>query len=220
MENTTTEIVSPEHIQERDEIVQWASDLAIATPEDYTLAAERLKGVKALKKSIKEDFAESKKSAKEAHAAICNQERGHLEPVEQAERMVATKLGEWYAEEERKCLDEQRRLEEEQRKRAEEDRLKQAAEAEAAGHSDIADAMISEPVITTPVVVASTTPKVAGLAMRENWKFEVVDPNAVPRNFLIVDTKAIGALVRAQRGACNIPGVKVWSEKVPVGTGR
>jgi len=51
---------------------------------------------------------------------------------------------------------------------------------------------------------------------RKRWCFEVVDASVVPREFLVVDEKAIGVVVRRDKDATKIPGIRVWSEDVVV----
>lgn len=48
--------------------------------------------------------------------------------------------------------------------------------------------------------------KVPGLSMREQWDGEVVDAEAIPREFLIPDVKALKALTRAKKCDPKIPG--------------
>lgn len=47
---------------------------------------------------------------------------------------------------------------------------------------------------------------------RTDWRFEIVNPDALPREFLMPDDKKIGAIVRVSEGETNIPGVRVWLE--------
>jgi hypothetical protein len=53
-------------------------------------------------------------------------------------------------------------------------------------------------------------PKVAGVSMREVWKFEVTDPSAVPREFCTVDETKIRKVVQALKGDAKIAGVRVY----------
>lgn len=83
------------------------------------------------------------------------------------------------------------------------------AEAEAAG--------VEAPEVATPVIPerATTVRTAKGSAIqRTQWTFEVVDPLLVPREYLMVDEKAIRAAVRA--GVREIPGVRIYEEFVTV----
>lgn len=59
---------------------------------------------------------------------------------------------------------------------------------------------------------ANTPVHAEGVSTRQVWRFEVVNPDAVPRAFLKVDEQKIGATVRALKGEVDIPGVRVWAE--------
>jgi hypothetical protein len=52
-------------------------------------------------------------------------------------------------------------------------------------------------------------PKMQGTSVRNRYDFDIVDPNLIPREYLIVDTAAIGKVVRALKEKTNIPGIRV-----------
>ena len=68
------------------------------------------------------------------------------------------------------------------------------------------------PVQIAPVVLEKQIPKVDGLGVQKNWKFEIVDANLIPRQYLKPDEVAIGGVVRSTKGAVTIPGVRIYSE--------
>ena len=45
--------------------------------------------------------------------------------------------------------------------------------------------------------------------MREVWKAVIVDINAIPREYLVVNQAALDKVAQATRGAIVIPGVKM-----------
>lgn len=55
-------------------------------------------------------------------------------------------------------------------------------------------------------------PKAAGTSRRTTWTFTVTDPALIPREYLLIDEKKIGAVVRAMKADTNIPGISVRSE--------
>lgn len=112
----------------------------------------------------------------------------------------------------------------------EEQRLATAIEVESeTGDSDLAEAVLemqAEP-DPVPLVVAERVavpiverpieaPKAEGLGSRTSYKFRVVDDSQVPREYLVVDEKSIGAIVRARKGRITIPGVEIWEEQEAV----
>lgn len=66
-------------------------------------------------------------------------------------------------------------------------------------------------VATIPVMAPA---KVTGSASKTHtvWKFEITDPALVPLAYRPIDTAAIARDVKAGKGECNIPGVRVYSE--------
>lgn len=46
----------------------------------------------------------------------------------------------------------------------------------------------------------------------DNWKFEITDPDKVPREYCCPDVRLIKETVKALRDSCVIPGVRVYNE--------
>jgi hypothetical protein len=138
------------------------------------------------------------------------------------------------AEARKAAIEAQRLIDEEQRlarEKADRDAAAARAKAEEAAKSgdasavqlaEIADAeqakaevvaAVETVKVEAPVVPQKTGPvhTTAGSASTKKvWKFEVTDANAVPREFLLVDEKAIRAAVAA--GVRQIAGVRIFEE--------
>lgn len=199
--------------QRAAEALSIAADIAIRDASTYQTACDFLKSLKTIEKDINATFDEPIHRAFEAHRAIVAAKKKHFEPIERAESIVKPKIAAYLQEQERIRRDEERRLQEEARKKAEEEALAQAAELEAEGDKEAAEALISEPVQVAPVVLPKTTPKVSGIASREVWLYRIVDAGKIPRQYLKIDEQKIGQVVRAMKGSADIPGVQVYPEK-------
>lgn len=76
----------------------------------------------------------------------------------------------------------------------------------------------------TPSAMAQLTalaapPTPAAISFRKTWEVEIVDPNLVPREYLLIDTVALRKVCVATKGQIQIPGVRfVQREGVAVGT--
>jgi|SRR5579859_451669 len=144
----------------------------------------------------------------------------------------------------RKEQEEQQRLAEAEAKRlSEEQALADAVALEAAGDTKGAEAVLNNPapvpvyvpaVAATPVVVPKATPKIAGKSSVTTWAYRVKrspkckavgvhDPEEcsvcleeVPRQYLILNKKDVGQIVRAMREKTSIPGIEVF----PAGAAR
>ena len=155
--------------------------------------------------------------------------------VERLRQAEEDRLRREAAERERKLREERERVEREAReareaaeqkaREAEAEARKQAAEAadaqaaeEAARAAEAAAAQLDEaklaertldalPNLPAPVPVVPEARKIEGIQTRKVWDFDVLDPAAVPREFLKVDEVAIRAAVRA--GTREIPGVRI-----------
>lgn len=214
---------------ENSALVLRAQAIVITDDETYTAAVAFMNDVATRRKVIVEKFREPKQKAHESHRSICALEAELLGVVETAEREAKKRIGAYRAEQERKAEEERRRLEDIARKQEEERRLAEAQELQDAGELEAAEVVISEPIAPPPVKIAPPTPKVAGVQFRESWQFEVsnllqlvkhVAAHPEDLNLLQANTTAIRQMVQARKSACQIPGVRVWSEKSVAAGGR
>ena len=95
-----------------------------------------------------------------------------------------------------------------------------AAKLDAEGKTEEAVQVLDEPIAPVPtpeVKLESST----GNAYRDGWKHRVVDVNAVPRQFLIVDDRALAAYARAANGKQHAPnpiaGIEFYNDKILIG---
>ena len=220
-----------------------AQDLVIDNLDAEKVGWEIVNGIGGLRTVIQDDFAESKRASHTAWKAIVAQEKGHLDRLEEPDRIVRGKLSAWAAEKERIRAEAERKLREEAEAaaaeatrlareealhKAEEQRLAEAEAAEKAGDTERAEELLDAPIEVAPVpeavpliVPTIEVAKVEGAgAMVEVWHFEVESPSDLPREYLIVDTKAIGRVVTALKGRTKIPGVRVWNTLEPRRAGR
>lgn len=204
---------------------QRAGALTIASPATYTEAGEMLKGIKALRKEVDAAFDPIITAAHAAHREACSQKKRAETPLAEAEQILKRGLIAYDTEQDRIRRDEERRLQELARQEAETQRLNEAAalEREASATQDLsegyhlrreAEALLDAPIVAPVVVLEKSTPKVTGISYRDVWRFRIVDATNIPREYLCVDEPRIGGVVRAMKGATNIPGIEVYAEKV------
>lgn len=190
----------------------FAATYAITSAEQYQAGAADLQRVKGMQKKLEE-----------TRTSITGPMNAALKRVNEffkrpAERLVAIEqkikgaIVRYDDEQRRIAAEEQRKADEKARKEREalEARAKKAEESgkvEKAAELQTRAATVVAPVITRD------PPKVAGVQMREAWKFEVTDPAQVPREYLVVDESKIRKVVQALKGDTKIPGVRVWPEK-------
>jgi hypothetical protein len=91
---------------------------------------------------------------------------------------------------------------------------KLAAKAEARGDERKAEQFQDRAAGVVPEYVPQVAPAAEGVSSRGVWKYEITDLQQIPREFLVVDTAKLGAVVRAMKDSTNIPGVRAYKESV------
>lgn len=192
-----------------------AAEFAIASQDDCAEAATVLKQIKAMQATVKETFDEPVKKAHEAHKSIVAARDKHLTPLIEAERVIKSKVGQYQSllEDQRMATmrAEQERLEAEERARREKEaaelKRQKTPEAKAA-----AKELLAAPVVVT-VEAPAELPKTEGLSFRWVYDFKVVDPNILPREYMMPNEAKIRAVVKADKEQANIPGVQIIKTK-------
>ena len=134
-------------------IEQQASDVVVASEEDFVLAGELTKQVKEMQKKVTDYWEPMRKSTYEAYSAVNQHKKEMLDPLASAEKILKRKMGDYTIEQERR----RREQEEAMRKAAaaEMDRkLDEAAEAEERGDAEGAEFAMAEAEVMEGVSVS------------------------------------------------------------------
>jgi hypothetical protein len=202
---------------------QWAGRLVVRNANDYVGVVETLKVVKASRDDVTGFFQGTKENpgikakAYSTWQAICEFEGKFVKRLD-AVRERGEKIAlAWKREDEERTRAEQRRLQAiaDEQARKEREKLEARAEkAEEKGKEEKAEALREQAAeIVAPVVqVAPSTPKVAGTSVRKIWKARVIDVTLVPRQFLMVNEKALDAYAKATNGTQQVLGVQFYEE--------
>jgi len=173
----------------------------------------RIKGVRA--EVIKffadpiDKAAASKRAAAAAHQAIVAKRDEVEEPLISAEMAIKGKVKKYLlAEEERREAIER----ENERKRRE--ALEKAEELRGKGHHEEADDV--EDFVPTKFVPPA--PRMEGVQSREKWRYRVIDPNKIPRRYLMIDSVKINQEVTLKKGATKIPGIEAYKDMIIAGS--
>lgn len=189
-------------------VPERAKMIVITDAASYTSAGETLKAIKQLRFEIESTFKPIRESAHATWKAAIRQQEIVEQPLEEAEQFLKPKIAGYLREEERKRHDEEIRLQKIARDREETERLERASILHDVGETAMANQVLEEVEYVPPVILPSAAPKVAGISMRETWDFDIIDMNKIPREFLVPDLVKIRGLVRAMKGATNIPGIR------------
>ena len=191
-------------------LVDEARDLTITTVYDFQLADQYLSRNKTMQREWEEFTRPSCDAAHTAWKATIAVRDRILNPLKEWEAAIKRKMAEWRREQE------QRRLEAE-RKANEDARLAAAVDAERNGENGHAEALLNDTAMVPPVILPAVTPAGTRAVFRKDWKYTITDVNAIPREYLMVDTAKIGQVVRAMKEQTKIAGVTVYAEDVVAG---
>lgn len=215
------QIVEPEikdlQVSSGDMLAQ-ASTLTVSDDASFARGGEILLEIKRRSKSVEERFAEPVSLAHKAHKALTTLRDSVLSPFKQAEAQIKGKLGTYQMEVERRRQEEAARLRRQAEAQAEADRI-----AKAQDQMDKGDLKGCEQTLVAPLQVESVRivtpepPKVAGVSFKDVWRFEIENVNLLPMEYMVPDEKAIDRVVKAMGAKTNIPGIKVYCEKVVSG---
>ena len=209
--------------QEASVIERKASSVIVASDDDYATAGELTKSVKQMQKKVKDYWEPMRVSAKKAYDDILEHKKEMLDPLEAAEKILKSKMGDYSMEKERKRKaqeDAMRRLAEQEMNR----KLEEAAEAEAAGDAAGAEFAMAEAEVMEGVSISggikAQAPKAAGVSQSRAWKITCIDESKVPVNFggveiRPVDEKAVMRLIKESKGKVQIPGIQ-YEESVSI----
>ena len=168
-------------------VPERAGALAIVDAASYTRGAELLLQVKELRGEVADTFDPLIEKAHAAHKAAIEQKKKFDGPLAGAESGLKRKLGHFDAEQERLRRLREVELDAEAAQARDIARIQEAAALEAAGEIEAAAELLAAPVFAAPVVLAKTTPTVAGVSTREIWKFRIVADSEIPREYLVAD---------------------------------
>lgn len=195
-----------------NDLIAQANQMKVWDAETYAEAGDWLKGIKEYKKQVNSVFDGPIKSANATHKMLTIKRKEHLAPAEEADKTVRRVMLDWKRCEDARQDAIRREAEAEARRQDEERKIAEAAQLEKEGFAEKAEAVIDQPAFVPPVQIKET-PKVQGVYTRKVWDFEVIDPNLVPRRWLIVNEKVIRSYVKATKGVDEIPGVKIFCKE-------
>jgi len=210
-----------------DDITQRCMSMAVIdSPEAADAAGKIIKDASRVEAHILEFINPTVEAANRAHKTATGMRSKLLAFKEHVRALKDDRLGPYLAAEKRKAdmaraeaeriaREEQHRLIAEQEARA----LEVAAKLEAEGKHVQAQVALQEAAKPIAPVVVAPTPqaaRVAGIHLRDDWKWRVLDEAAVPREFLQINESMIGAIVRNQKDKTKIAGIEVYNEPKPV----
>lgn len=199
-------------------LLKQATELVVSDDASFQRAGEIMLDAKKCQKAVEWLYAESIGLAHKLHKSLCSKSNLLSTPAATAEMTTKRKMGVYQQDIEQKRREEADRLRKQAEAQAEAERIAKAQEQMDKGDLKGCEKTLEAPL--APIVTAPVTPeppKMAGVSFRDEVKFEITDPDAVPRNLCMPDEKRIRSFVKAMGASSVIPGVRVWIEKVVSG---
>lgn len=197
-----------------------ANAFVCATPDDYAHAAQLLDALRTMEERIDAKLGPIIDDAHKTHRALTGLRAEMKDPIVTAAKAVKQRCAQWREAEDRKAREEAARLAREQQAIERAAAEQQARQLEADGQAETA-ALVRDEAQHAPapaIHVPSAVPKVAGMVERFDYNFEIVDQSAIPREYFVLDKPSLLAVVKRQKEACAIPGIRVT--KTPATTFR
>jgi len=203
-------------------VVMNAAAMFVTNPSEYTIASDFLKTIKGAQSKVVAFFAPMKQKAHEAHKAITLQEASMLKPLQDAEASLKRNLLVFYQEQERIRIEAQRKLQAEADEAARKERERLEREAAKLKTPELREQRMEQAaaVIAPVVQVASIAPVVVGQSVRKTWTAKVVDAAIVPREWLVVNEKALDSFAKSTKGAVKVAGVEFVEVASMASSGR
>lgn len=175
-----------------------AEEMSITVNDDETLnlASQFLVKLKSLINQVKETFREPKDKAWATHKSIVAAEKRHLSPLEAGEKRVKAKIAEYTLKRDTA-----------ERKRQEDAKLELAEKMEKLGENEMADQVLSSPLVIEKK-------KTDGVSTKVVFKAKIVNSDLIPDAYYVLDEKKINAVVKALGKSHGIPGVEAVEEVV------
>jgi hypothetical protein len=208
--------------QEASAIMVWANGLAVRNADEYKLAFEKVKEIKAVRKRWTDYWSPLKTKAHATWKEIVGKEKEGTDICDNAELIAKRKADAWRQEEERKAAEEQRRLQAEADRQARRERERLEKEAAKLKTPELKQERLEQAAAVEAPVVAVEKPAVEGVSVRTTTKARLVDMNAliaaatpgsVAASFLEFNEKAANAFARSTKGSVKVAGIEFYEER-------
>ena len=210
--------------QEAQDMLTTYKQTQIKTNDQYVKAGDVLKEIKTKIKDLDEERKAATRPLDDTKKKIMDWFKRPLGWLQEAESAIKRSMLSFQQEQKRLRDEQQRKIDEEAKRKEDAEKKKLESRAqnwEEKGNTAKAEALReqAEEVQHVAPVLAPRVEKVAGISTKKIWKFEITDASQIPREWLIPDEKAIGAFVRATKGAKPIAGINIYEEET-IAAGR
>lgn len=195
-------------------------EIQIIDNESNKNATDLLKLIKSKAKAIQDYWKDTTERAYKIYKDLKAKEKEMLEPLQNAENIIKSKMSDFIIQEQRKAQEEQEKI----RKQQEIEALKQIEEAEKLRKEGkeieaITKEQLAYTIDTLQTKVETNVDKVEGVNYMIDYDIEILDPTKIPSylngiEIRKIDTGAIKKLVKMANGKLNLEGIKVIEKKI------
>jgi len=190
------------YYEESVKLLEYAEKRVIASLEDNKDANDDLSIISKLKKAMEAKKREYLEPLKVQQDAIRDTYNFLMTPIIEAEKLTKSKMLSYDAEQQRIRAEQ----EDINRKRLE------AAEAEMKLKGELTESV--NLVEVAPEAPKRTQTDLGTSGQRDVWKFEIVDLDALPREYMIPDLVMLNAIAKKYHDQKKIAGVRFYCEKI------
>lgn len=200
------------------QVTQMANDALAMTITDaasYTAASERGTALKQHRLSIDKTLKAPKQSIDRVKKVFLDKEKELQSVIEVGEEHLSAACTAWRKQERDKAEAVAKAEQAQKQRDAEDARLRQVQTAQEAGSTALADKLLSTPVAVPKVQVQSEVPNNTTAKGKTFYRYRVIDINQVPREWLVLDDKAIAAHAKAKQYPDNtvVNGIEFYQEE-------
>jgi hypothetical protein len=199
-----------------DKLEAWAKTVYVTNNDERTYALQTIQGVKTWRNKVVAFFADSKKKAHDAWKAIVANEKSMTDRLDFVERMAKTAVTKYDDEQERIRREAEAKAQAEAEEAARKERERLLKQAEKLKTPELKEERMAqaEAVVAPVVTIESAVRKQEGESYATVYDFEVRDIAQVPREWLVVNEKALKAFITSTKGAMPIPGIDIKPRRV------
>lgn len=152
------------------------------------------------------------RTAYEAYKALQEAKKEFAERLKEAEALLKRRIAAWIEQQREKARQEQLRLERAAREAEERRREAEAKALAEAGRTEEAKRLAEAPIVAAPIVAPQPAAELRSGSTTTVWRYRIVDRDAIPDEYWVVDEKRLAAVVKALKGTKPIPGIEQYPE--------
>lgn len=184
----------------------------ILSDEDLSRATQVVKGIKGLKENIEKTFNPIVDKAYQAHREAISQRDTYLKPLQDVEKKIKNNI---------LIFTNKKIADQRERERIANEALAKVAEAKkqellskASESNEWESEVLKETAESIKPLTVDVQKKVIeqeGLTIAQNWKFEIINEDLLPREYLIPNEAMLGKMAKQMKDKSDVPGVRFYN---------